>query len=61
MQCIIWFNVTTGLFFNILLPVTADKKSFPVDDLQNLVNLCFLSTVSRVVSEIKLVDSCVVF
>lgn len=56
-----WFNITMGLFFNIPLPVKAGKKSFSVDDLQHLENSCFLSTVGRVTSEIKWVDSCVVF
>lgn len=36
-----WFNVTMGLYFNIPLPGIAGMKSFPVDDLQPLVNLHF--------------------
>lgn len=56
-----WFNVTVGLYFNIPLPGIAGKKSFPVDDLQPLVNLHFLCTLSRVTPKIIWVDSCVVF
>lgn len=56
-----WFNVATGLFFNIPLPGVSGKESFLVGDLQHLGYLGFLPPVSRVTSEIKLVDSFVVF
>lgn len=61
MPRIIGLMLLQNFFFNIPLPGISGKESFPGGDLEHLVYLGFLSPVSRVTSEIKLVDSFVVF